>query len=121
MDLTTLEITLSLVVVSLVRLPEDLVVSWRGRQIIVPKGFSCDGCSVPEFLWISVSPKIDERTLRGAIVHDYLYRNTPEGWTRKEADLLFYDFIRADGLNWWKSNKAYYGVRLFGSSSWQAK
>lgn len=100
-------------------LKEDLRVEWNGRELIVPAGFQCDGASVPRFLWSSVSPAIDPRTLRAAICHDYLYRNAPAGWTRKDADELFYDFIRADGLSWWSSQKAYWGVRLFGGSSWQ--
>ena len=102
-------------------LKEDLTVQWQGRELTVPAGFQCDGASVPRFLWSSVSPAIDPRTLRAAVVHDYLYRNAPENWTRKDADELFYDFIREDGLSWWKSQKAYWGVRLFGGSSWKGK
>jgi hypothetical protein len=102
-------------------LKEDLRVEWNGRELIVPAGFQCDGASVPRFLWSSVSPAIDPRTLRAAICHDYLYRNAPDGWTRKDADELFYDFIRADGLSWWASQKAYWGVRLFGTSSWRGE
>jgi hypothetical protein len=102
-------------------LKEDLTVQWQGRELTVPAGFQCDGASVPRFLWSSVSPAIDPRTIRAAVVHDYLYRNAPENWTRKDADELFYDFIREDGLSWWASQKAYWGVRLFGGSSWKGK
>ncbi len=103
------------------RLKQKMNYSWNGRTLTVPAGFTSDGASVPEFLWISVSPAIDRRTLAGAVGHDYLYRTTPAGWTRKEADDFFYDLIRADGLSWWKAQKAYWGVRLFGGSSWQGK
>ena len=54
----------------IITLPEDLTVTWNGRTVTVPAGFESDGCSVPEFLWDSVSPQLDPRTLRAAIVHD---------------------------------------------------
>ena len=98
---------------------ENLTVTSDGRTITVPAGFRCDGASVPAFLWSSVSPQIDPRTLRGAIVHDFIYRTHPPQWSRRDADKLFYGLIRADGLSWWKSQKAYLGVRLFGASSWE--
>ena len=100
-------------------LPEDLVVVWRDRTLLIPAGFQSDGASVPQFLWSSVSPAIDPRTIRAAVVHDFLYRTAPDGWSRKDADELFYDFCREDGLSWWKSQKAYWGIRLFGSANWK--
>lgn len=103
----------------IITLREELEVKFRGKMFVVPAGFQCDGASVPRFLWSTVSPQIDHRTLRGAVAHDYLYRNELPGWTRKEADELFYELIRADGLSWWKSQKVYWGVRLFGGSAWQ--
>ena len=102
-----------------ITLLEELRVVYNGRILTVPAGFESDGASVPRFLWSTVSPALDPRTLRAAIAHDYLYRTTPPGWTRKEADELFYDFCREDGLSWWASQKAYWGVRIFGGSSWQ--
>lgn len=100
-------------------LREELVVKFNGKMFVVPAGFECDGASVPEFLWDSVSPQIDPRTLRGAVAHDFLYRHQVPGWNRKEADELFYHLIREDGLSWWKSQKAYWGVRLFGKRAWK--
>ena len=99
-------------------LKEELVILWRGKVLVVPEGFESDGASVPRFLWGSVSPQIHPSTLRGAVAHDFLCRTTPDGWTRKEADELFYDLIREDGLSWWKAQKAYWGVRLFGGGAW---
>ena len=100
-------------------LKEELVILWRGKVLVVPEGFESDGASVPRFLWASVSPRIDPRTLRGAVVHDFIYRNHPDGWIRKEADELFYDLIREEGLSWGKAQKAYWGVRLFGGAAWR--
>ena len=98
---------------------EDLTVTWNNKTVTVPAGFQSDGCSVPEFLWDTVSPQLDPRTLRAAIVHDYLYRECVPNWTRKEADELFYDFMVTDGMSKFKAGLAYYGVRWFGGGNWR--
>lgn len=103
------------------RLLEALKYEYEGRSFTVPAGFVSDGASVPEFLWDTVSPAIDPRTLDGALAHDYLYRTSHYDFTRKEADDLFYDLIRAHGLGFWRSQKAYWGVRLFGGNAWKEK
>ena len=96
---------------------EGLHVTWRGKTLTVPAGFKSDGCSVPRAFWGIVCPNIDPRTIRAAIVHDYLYRSTIPGWTRLEADELFYDFMVEDGFPKFKAGMAYYGVRWFGWAS----
>lgn len=103
---------------NIITLLDDLIIIWGDRIIRVPDGFKSDGASVPQFLWDDISPAIDPRTIRAAIAHDWIYRTHPDGWTRKMADDLFYAFCRKDGLSWWKSQKAYWGVRMFGSYSW---
>ncbi|MBO5823157.1 MAG: DUF1353 domain-containing protein [Lentisphaeria bacterium] len=105
----------------IITLLEDLTVTWNGKTVTVPAGFESDGCSVPEFLWDTVSPQLDPRTLRAAIVHDYIYRSSITNWTRLEADELFYDFMVEDGFPKFKAGLAYYGVRWFGSGSWQGE
>ena len=104
---------------NIITLRQELVIKFNGKMFIVPAGFESDGASVPRFLWDSVSPQIHPATLRAAIAHDFLYRNQIPGWDRKEADLLFYNLCREDGLSWWKSQKAYLGIRLFGGKAWQ--
>lgn len=103
----------------IITLLEELTVWYQERSVTVPAGFQSDGCSVPEFLWSTVSPQIDPRTLRGAVVHDWLYRHCPEGWERKDADELFYDTIKADGFPGFKAYLAYIGVRWFGGKNWR--
>ena len=103
------------------RLTRDMKYRWYGVTFTGPAGFECDGASVPRFLWSSVSPKIDNRTLAGSIAHDYIYRTRPENWTKEAADSMFYDIIREDGLSWWKAQKAYWGVKLFGGYAWKTK
>lgn len=93
---------------------------WHRNWLMVPAGFESDGCSIPRFLWSTISPAIDPRTLRAGVCHDWIYRRHPAGWTRSMADSMFYDFCRADGLNWWAAQKAYWGLRMFGGAAWEA-
>ena len=97
---------------------EPITQLYQNKRLTLPEGFQSDGCSVPEFLWDTVSPAIDPRTLRAGLFHDYLYRIQPEGWTRKEADQLFYDFCREDGLGLSRCLKAWMGLRAFGGFIW---
>lgn len=103
-----------------ITLLEPLTINWRGREFTIPAGFESDGMSVPECLWATICPAIDPRTLRGALAHDFIYRIQPQGWTRKEADAMLYDLIRADGLGWWRAWKVWRGVRRFGNFAWDS-
>ena len=98
---------------------EDVTVLWQTNTLVIPAGFKSDGASVPRFFWRSVFPPGDSRALTAAFAHDYVYRTHPAGWTRKMADDMFYDLLREDGVGWFNAQAAYWGVRLFGFSSWK--
>ena len=104
---------------NILTLQEPLTITWQGRFIAVPQGFESDGVSTPRFLWATISPAIDNRTIRAGIAHDYIYRTQPQEWTRQDADDMFYDLCREDGLSWFTAQKAYWGLRLFGGSAWE--
>ena len=88
--------------------------------LTVPAGFSSDGASVPRFFWRLVFPPGDQKALRAAFVHDWLYRTHPEGWLRESADLLFLRLLTADGMPKFRAVLAWLGVRLFGGAAWKA-
>lgn len=104
---------------NILTLKENLTISFRGKLLVVPAGFECDGTSVPRFLWDTVSPQIHPETLMAAIAHDYIYRNKPDNWTRKEADQLFYHLCRVNGLSWMRAQYAYHALRIFGGAAWK--
>ena len=106
---------------NIITLLDDISIVWRGQKYTVPAGFSCDGCSVPTFLWDSVSPQLDPRTLRGAIVHDYIYRGNVPGINRKEADILLRELIKEDGFSAFKAGVVYWGVRLAGGGNYHGE
>ncbi len=87
--------------------------------LTVPAGFESDGASVPRFFWRVVFPPGDNRALRAAFVHDFIYRTHPDGWTRADADDAFMGLLLDGGVPYMSSLLAYCGVRLFGRSSWE--
>lgn len=98
-----------------------LRIKWNGREFIIPRYFHSDGCSVPRIFWDSISPAINPKTLRAALAHDYIYRTHPEGWTKADADQMFYDLMVADGFPKFRAWIAYTAVKLFGGHAWRTR
>ena len=101
-------------------LRENLKIFWRDRSFTVPEGFESDGASVPRFFWRAVFPPGDNRALQAAFAHDYLYRTHPDGWTKLEADHMFYELLIDGGIPCFRALLAYLGVRFFGAKAWEA-
>ena len=57
---------------------------FQGQTFTVPKGFVSDGASIPKMFWGLIAPCIDGRTIRAAIIHDWLYSTGI--LSRKQAD-----------------------------------
>jgi len=102
------------------------------RRITVPKGFVCDGASVPRLVWTLTGILPDGLIRAAALVHDWLYahhgrppsRSYQEFrrgrwvamdavWSRAEADRLFARIMRDAGLGKARRRIAYLGVRVF--------
>lgn len=88
------------------------------RGIVIPRGFACDGASVPPSVrWLCGDP-IEGPNRRAGLLHDYLYATglVP----RSKADDLFYRELISGGAPTWKALLMYRAVRLFGGSHWRA-
>ena len=88
--------------------------------LTIPAGYESDGASVPKFFWRCVFPPGEPRALLAAFVHDYVYREHPEGWTKEEADATFFLLLREHGISPISAYLAYLGVKLFGGPAWRA-
>ena len=88
----------------------------EGNVIYTPAGFITDFASVPVFFRRLFQPATGQHR-RAAVVHDALYRDETQPYTRKEADLIFLEIMKADGVPAWKAAILYRGVRLGGGSS----
>lgn len=99
-----------------IRLLEPIRINVKGNEYVVPEGYESEGMSVPRALWSIISPAIDNRTLKSALGHDWLYEN--HVCTRKESDDWFLDSLIKDGFPRWKAWLSYVGVRMFGWRHW---
>lgn len=97
------------------------------RALTIPGGFRCDLASVPRRLWWLIAPF--ELSIAAPLLHDALYRHAgelPDGWcvplagyTREQADRLFRDVMKAEGVPAWRRAAAYRAVRWFGGGAWR--
>lgn len=84
-----------------------------GRVVTVPVGFECDMASVPRlpFAYWLFGGVADE----AAVLHDYAYSGLL-GVTRKQADELFNEAMKASGTAAWRRYPMTWAVRLFGGA-----
>lgn len=83
-----------------------------GRRITaVPAMFETDLASIPRPLRNILN--INGRSRRAAVLHDWLYAGR-QCATRADADQLFLDAMKSDGVSWAKRWSMYAAVRAAG-------
>lgn len=94
----------------------------KNSIIKVPKGFVTDFASVPRIFWNIIPPTGTKRNPVGksAVLHDHAYdKSCPINFTRKEADDLFLEAMKAVGVSKIVRYTLYYCVRWFGKSHYR--
>ena len=88
-----------------------------GLLLIVPEGFVCDLASVPKILR---SFAMDwRRTGRSGTIHDCAYKwEESWGFTRRQADSIYYECLLADGAWKWRASLQWAGIRAGGWRAW---
>lgn len=97
---------------------------WNGVQVWLERGSETDLASIPRLAWSVLPP--DGAWVLPAAFHDALYRlsgdvarlNHPDAFTRKEADRLLLEGMKAVGVSKLKRAAIYRAVRVGGSGSW---
>ena len=89
-----------------------------GKVVVVPANFVMDGASIPKMLWWAVGHPYIGNYARAALVHDYLYDN--HELTKEEADLIFLDIMRIDGVKPWRRIAMYYAVKFCGHGAYKS-
>ena len=92
----------------------------------VPAGFLTDGATVPRPFWWLIAPFGVHG--QAAVLHDILcetgtmFRNElPYEISRKEADQIFLEAMRATRVSWWKRALMYGAVRLWATFGFQTR
>ena len=94
----------------------------RNDVIKVPKDFVTDFASIPRLFWNILPPSGTKKNRYGkaAVLHDYLYDKTCKiKMSRKDADNMFYEAMRAVKVSKFVAKLFYYSVRLCGKSRFQ--
>jgi len=112
------------------RLLEDYKFQGSNYTVIVREGFCCDLASFDGIFY-------DHRSFGCGppLLHDFFYHQKGKvadceygvfkcdgvrtDIVKKQADLIFYDAMRATGVNFFRANLAYLGVRTAGIWSWR--
>jgi Protein of unknown function (DUF1353) len=86
-----------------------------GRLVTVPKGFVTDFASVPR---LPVAFMLEgDRAHMPAVIHDFLYSSD---CLKADADLVLAEAMTVTGQPWWRVKMFYWGVRMFGETSYEA-
>lgn len=98
-----------------------LRVTWMDGEAVlydfrVPAGFATDFSSIPR-LFQNIIPKLG-RYNRPSVAHDYAYEDGVPGMSRREADLMFRDGMKAEGVSWHRRWLMWAGVRVGGGGDW---
>lgn len=89
----------------------------RGNTVVVPDGYTTDLASVPRWAWRIVRP--DHPTVRRAsALHDYLYTDLTDEFTKAQADNIFYKAMIEDGTSKVLASLMWLAVRVGGEGGW---
>ena len=96
-----------------IELDEDMqVVHDDGTVDTIPRGFICDGSSIPRIAWRVCGGPRHGTNLRPGVWHDHAYKFATR--PRKECDLIYYRLLRNEGKSWLIAKLMYRAVRIFG-------
>lgn len=97
-----------------------LYAGFEHKGITVPQGFTFNGNSIPKAFRFFLG---QYDYLQASCVHDYLY-NTKSDYlnvSRKEADIIYRDYLVELGYSKYKAYVCYGFVRIFGKMKFKAK
>lgn len=101
-----------------VRLTHDFEFHTRYGSFVAPKGFEYDGSSSPRTAQFLLRlNRFDPRLRAPACAHDYLYQTGL--LTKKQADQVYCDLMRANGVDKVRSWLHHSSLRLMGWIAWQ--
>ena len=83
--------------------------------IYIPKGFICDGASIPKIFWSLIGGPLGPYA-PAAVVHDFLYRFQTR--TRAESDRIFLEAMKVLKVSWWRRRTMWLAVRSWAWIPW---
>jgi len=78
------------------RVMRNWPVNLNGRRWIIPKGYTSNGITAPDYIKANLGDSVKSRDTWSAVFHDWLF--TQPGVSRAEADRLYYEIMIAYGV-----------------------
>ena len=100
-----------------IQLSEDWYFCIDTRIIWIPKGYVCDGASIPRVFWSIVGSPFDPNNAVGAWAHDYLYLTHLTD--KNTADEVAFQLWRQAGIRLLKARVMWFAVNKFGGFAWK--
>lgn len=85
-------------------------------KVTVKNGLITDGASIPRAFWTIIGCPLMGKYVGSALIHDGLYAS--EGTTRQEADALFEEMLKDNGVDIIRRKLMYWAVRAGGRFPW---
>ena len=99
------------------RLLRDLRVTVNGKDITVPAGYESDWASTPRAIWWLYPPTYAPAQ-RGAWLHDFIYTDLHDEYSKESADKALAAAVRHDGGSAFSARMFYWATRMFGQGGW---
>lgn len=89
------------------------------NSFLIEPGFVWDGASIPRFAWLTTGTPSEPGHLIPSLIHDFLYQNGSKwGITRKMADIMYRQLLKACGKGFYTRWKEYWVLRVFGGPNY---
>lgn len=99
------------------RLVRDMRISVNNESITIPAGYVSDWASTPRAIWWIYPPTYGPAQ-RGAWLHDYIYTDLHDEYSKDFADKALKAAVRQDGGSAFSAGAIYWATRLFGTGGW---
>ena len=83
-----------------------------GKVWVAPAGSRVDGASIPRPFWTIIGGPFEGKYRNASVLHDVAYEE--QKVSPAEADLMFYNAMRASGVGAVKAKTMYYSLRRHG-------
>ena len=111
------QVTATKIGTNLWKLRDDLTYVNSKYRITAKAGMETDFASIPRAFWSVIGSPAMGRYTSSSVIHDILYMTEAIG--RKEADDLFLEMLKVDGVGYFKRYSMYWAVRAGGWAVWK--
>jgi len=99
-----------------IMLTKDYAFCVDGKTYWLPKGYVCDGASIPRAFWSIIGSPFDPEKVPAAFVHDALYLT--HAFSRSDADEILFQLLQQGGCRLRTARTMWAAVRSCAQFAW---